>query len=124
MALVRAVPLLSFLDTARSTSHAGTAYSTELPTSAQALYAGWHLTSALATSTSRVIVVTVQSASSSGFGTLTTEISFSLTSGEGSSWARYASPSTDQPWRRANLVMTTAASTDNTWKGIVWAGFA
>ena len=119
--LIRATPLKDFLTTALSTTAVGTAYSTIAPEAGQRVYAGWHLTSASAASTARVLVVTVQSASSSGFSPLTTEISFALTSSEGSSWG-YATPSTDRPWRRALLTMTTAASTANTWRGLVWAG--
>ena len=119
--LIRATPLKDFLTTALSTTAIGTAYSTIAPEAGQRVYAGWHLTSASAASTARVLVVTVQSASSSGFATATTEISFALTSSEGSSWG-YATPSTDRQWRRALLTMSTAASTANTWKGLVWTG--
>jgi hypothetical protein len=120
--LIRATPLKDFLTTALSTTAIGTAYSTIAPEAGQRVYAGWHLTSASAASTARVLVVTVQSASSSGFAAATTEISFALTSSEGSSWGSAVSPSTDRPWRRALLTMSTAASTANTWKGLVWTG--
>lgn len=122
MALVRAVPLKSFLDSALSTSIAGTAYTTDAPVSGQSYYAGLHFTSAPA-STARICRVTIQAASSSGFSLLTTEIEFTLSgTSEGSTWYRNTAPSTDRPWRRAFLTMSTAASTAGTWKGHVWGG--
>lgn len=119
--LIRAVPLKDFLASALSTTAVGTAYSTVAPESGQRVFAGFHLTSASAASTARVLVVSVQSASSSGFTSPTAEITFALTSSEGSTWS-YATPSTDRQWRRALLTMSTAASTANTWKGLVWGG--
>lgn len=119
--LVRAVPLIDFLATARSTTAIGTAYSTVAPVTGQRVFAALHLTSASAVSTARVLVGSIQAASSSGFSPLTTEIFFALTSSEGSTWS-YATPSTDRMWRRAALTMSTAASTANTWKGLIWAG--
>lgn len=121
MALVRAIPLLDFLSTARSTTASGTAVSTEAPVLGQTLVGALHLTCGSAT-TSRVLAASVQSASSSGFGSLTTELTFTLTSSEGSDYQSLASPSTDRPWRRARLVMSTAASTAGSWKGLIWMG--
>lgn len=122
--LVRAVPLCDFLTNALSTTAASTAYSTEFPVSGQRVFGGFHLTSyySSAGSTARVLAVTIQSASSSGFGAATTEIIFTLTSSEGSTWGYQSAPSTDREWRRAMLTMSTAASTQGTWKGLVWAG--
>lgn len=120
MALIRAVPLKNFLDTALSTTASGSAYSTVPPNTGQKLYAAMHLTGI---STGRTLAMTVQSASSSGFGSLTTEISFALTSERGSTWKTLASPSTDRAWRRARWVLSTAASTAGTWNGLVWIGF-
>lgn len=118
--LVRAVPLIDFLANTRSTTAAGTAYSTVFPVAGQRVYAALHLTSASAASTSNVLVASVQAASSSGFSPLTTEIYFALTSSEGSTWG-YATPSTDRQWRRGYLAMS-ATTTANTWKGLLWGG--
>lgn len=121
MALIRAIALKNFLTNSLSTTDAstGSIYSTVAPTSGQTLYAAMHLT---AVSTGRTFVMTIQSASSSGFGTKTTEVSFTLTSAIGSTWASLASPSTDRPWRRANWTLSTAASTAGSWNGLVWFG--
>lgn len=122
MALVRAVPLKNFLDTALSTTAAGTAYSTVFPTAGQLVYAALHLTSV---STGRTLVMTIQSASSSGFTGATTEITFSLTSVRGATMQN-ATPSTAREWRRANWTLSTgttaAGSTAGTWAGLVWGG--
>ena len=122
--LVRAIPLKSFLDTALSTTAATAAasYTTQPPDAGYAIYAGVHLTSVGAGTTTRLLVVTVQAASSSGFSPLTTEFTFALTSSEGSTWQRSTAGSTDRPWRRALLTMSTTASTANSWKGHVWWG--
>lgn len=122
MALIRAIPLKDFLATALSTSGNTVAanYTTQPPTSGQKIYAALHLT---AVSTGRTLVMTVQSASSSGFGSLTTEISFALTSERGSTWKTATAPSTDRPWRRATWVLSTAASTAGSWNGLVYFGF-
>lgn len=120
MPLIRAVPLKDFRATALSTTANGTALSTEAPTAGQRLYAALHLLSA---STARTFVGTIQSASSSGFGTKTTEITFSLTTVAGATWAELASPSTDRPWRRATWTISTAGgSTGGTWTGLFWVG--
>ena len=119
MALVRAIPIADFLDTALSTSQA-LGYSTAPPATGQKLYAALTLT---AISTGRSFVASVQSASSSGFGTLTSEIQFALTSEVGTTWKTLAAPSTDQPWRRLNVSLSTASSTDGTWNGLAWVGF-
>lgn len=120
MALVRAVALKDFRDTALSTSANGTAYSTVPPASGERLFAALHLTGV---STGRTFVGKVQSASSSGFGSATDEITFSLTSERGSTWKTLASPSTDRSWRRFSWTLSTAASTAGTWTGLAWIGF-
>ena len=120
MALVRVVPLKDFISSALSTTAVGTAYSTVAPVSGQRAIAAIHLT---AVSTGRTFVGAVQSASSSGFATITTEFQFALTSAIGSTWQTLASPSTDRPWRRASWTLSTAASTGGTWNGLIWVGF-
>lgn len=120
MPLVKVVPLKDFRDTALSTTANGTAYSTGTPVSGQKLYAALHLTQV---STGRALVVSVQSASSSGFGAVTTEVQFALSSERGSTWKEYASPSTDRPWRRSRWTMSTAGgSTGGSWKGLIYVG--
>lgn len=118
MAIVRAVALKNFLDTALSTTAAGTAYSTVAPTSTQTVYGVMHLT---AVSTGRSWVALIQSASSSGFGSPTSEFSFALTSAVGSTW-KTATASTDRAWRRASWTLSTASSTGGTWNGLIWVG--
>lgn len=119
MALVRVVPLKDFLASALSTSFNGSAFSTDLPVSGQKLYGGLVLTTI---STGRTFAGSIQSASSSGFGAVTTELQFALTSEVGSTWKAYATPSTDRPWRRCAATMSTAASTAGSWTGLLWAG--
>ena len=123
MALVRAIPVLDFLATALSTTATGATYSTKPPNTGEAGFYGMHLTSVGAGTTTRLLVATVQSASSSGFSPLTTEFTFSLTSSEGSTWGRLSAPSTDRMWRRAVVTMSTTASTANSWKGLIEYGF-
>lgn len=122
MALIRVSSLKDFRGTALSTSGftPAASYSTQPPDAGESLYAGLHLT---AVSTGRTFVGTVQSASSSGFGALTTEITFALTSAVGSTWQTLATPSTDRPWRRLAWVLSTASSTAGTWTGLGWIGF-
>jgi hypothetical protein len=121
MALVRACPLKDFTDTANplSTTANGTALSTGVPSLGQKVYAALSLT---VVSTGRTFAATVQSASSSGFGTPTTEFAFALTSAIGTTWLSLAAPSTDRPWRRARWVLSTVASTAGSWNGLIWVG--
>ena len=125
MALVRAIPLKDFRATALSTTQntAAASYTTQFPASGDSLYTWMHLTSVGAGTTTRLLVATVQAASSSGFSPITTEATFSLTSSEGSTWQRIASPSTDRQWRRAVLTMSTGTSTAHSWKGLINIGF-
>ena len=121
MALIRACALKDFRATALSTGANGTAFSTALPNSGDRLFATLHLT---AVSTARSFVGTVQSASSSGFGAVTTEATFTLTSAIGSTWKVVSGPSTDRAWRRFTWAISTAGgSTGGSWNGLVWIGF-
>lgn len=123
MALLRAVPLKDFRTNALSTTAAGTAFSTVAPVAGQSFYGGLHLTCATLGTTARMLVMLIQSASSSGFGAPTTRATFALSTGVGAEWATpVASPSTDQPWWRASWTLSTAVSTGGTWKGLVWMG--
>lgn len=125
MALVRCTPLKDFRTTAASlsTSAAGTAFNIGAATIGQQLYGGLHLTSASLGTTARVLVMAIQSASSSGFGVLTTQLSFALSTGPGAEWATpVGSLSTDQIWWRVAWGLSTAASTGGVWKGLAWMG--
>ena len=119
MPLVRVMPLKNFIETALSTTAASSPLSTSLPVSGQKVYGGLHLTAA---STGRTLVMTLQSASSSGFGSLTTEITFALTSAIGATMQAFETPSTDRAWRRATWTLSTAASTAGSWNGLVYVG--
>ena len=118
MAIVRAIPIADFRATALSTSQ-NVGYSTAPPNAGERLYAALHLT---AVSTGRTFVGVVQAASSSG-GSYTNEITFALTSEVGSTWQTLAAPSTDRPWRRLGVTLSTAASTAGSWNGLAWIGF-
>jgi hypothetical protein len=120
MALVRATALQNFLVTALSTTAASTAPSTWAVASGQRVIGALHLTGI---STGRTFVGSVQSASSSGFGAITSELQFALTSVVGSTWKTLTGASTDRPWRRAAWTLSTAASTAGTWTGMIWAGY-
>ncbi len=123
MALIRAVPLKSFLETSLSTSGTGTAFNLGAATTGQYVYAAMHLTSASLGTTARMLVMAVQAASSSGFGAATTDFTFALSTDIGSTWpARLSGLSTDQVWWRASWTLSTAASTGGTWKGLVYMG--
>jgi len=120
MPLVKIMPLKDFRATALSTSGSGTAKSSDAPVSGQKLYAGLHLTQV---STGRSFVGLIQSASSSGFGSVTNEITFALTSERGSTWKETSTLSTDRPWRRFSWTLSTAGgSTGGSWKGLSWMG--
>lgn len=119
--IIRVMPLKDFRDTAQTTSVNGSPYSTVAPTAGQRLYGALHLTQGF-DSTARVLVASVQSASSSGFGAVTTELQFALSTDNGSTWKETSAPSTDRPWRRGVLTMSTAASTSGSWKGTLYAG--
>lgn len=118
MALIRTVALKDFSVTALSTSANGSVYSTVAPTSTQQVYGTLHLTGV---STGRTFVGTIQSASSSGFGAVTTEFTFTLSSAVGASMTAVTG-STDRPWRRATWTMSTAASTAGSWTGLFGVG--
>lgn len=124
MALIRALPLKDFRAAALSTTDASTAYQFGALTTGQQLYAALHLTSVAGGTTARVIVMTVQSATASGFGSPTTQItSLTRSTAVGAQWATpVGSLSTEHTWWRAQWTMSTAASTAGTWKGLVYMG--
>jgi hypothetical protein len=119
MALVRTVPLKDFLASALSTTAVGTPHSTIAPTSTQSVYGLLHLTGV---STGRTFVGTIQAASSSGFGAVTTEFTFGTLSSAIGGVMTAATGSTDRPWRRATWTLSTASSTAGSWTGFFGVG--
>ena len=119
--LVRAIPLKNFLVTAISTTANGTAFDLGQVSSSQSLYGALHLMTAA--STARALSMTIQSATSSGFTTPTTRITFTLSSARGSTWALPVSGlSTDPKFWRAAWTLSTAISTEGAPTGLVWMG--
>lgn len=126
MALVRAVALKDFRTEstggALSTAQNGSAYSTVAPVSGQVLHGCLHLT---AISTARTFAASIQSASSSGFASITSEIQWAMTTELASTWKTLSSPSTDRMWRRFAVTISTAAgSTGGSWNGLAWMAFS
>lgn len=122
MALVRAFAVKDFRATALSTTDVSTGYQFGAATSGASVYAGLHLTSAYG-STDRVMVMLVESATASGFAAPTTRFTFALTTAVGSTWGTPVSNiSTEDTWWRGNWTLSTAASTNGTWKGLVYMG--
>lgn len=124
MALVRVAPLKDFRGSALSTTDVSTGYQFGGLTSGQRAYAALHLTCASLGTTARVLAMTIQSATASGFGSPTTRFTFSLSTDEGAEWGTpVAAPSTENLWWRANWTLSTAASTGGTWRGLAYLGF-
>ena len=123
MALVRVSALKDFRANALSTTVVSTGYNLGAPTTGQKVYAALHLTSASLGTTSRMLVMTLQSASSSGFSPQTQVASFVLSTAAGAEWASPAgSLSTDRIWWRADWTLSTVVSTGGTWKGLTYMG--
>lgn len=122
MALVRVTSLKDFQATALSTTDVTTAYQLGALTTGQKIYGVLHLTSGYS-STARVAVFTIQTATASAFGSPTTQISFSRSTAQGAEWGTpIGSISTEHTWFRGRWVMTTTASTAGTWKGVLETG--
>lgn len=121
--LVRAIPLANFLDTALSTGvTVGSAFNLGHAATSEQLYAGWHVT-ALSTGLAASISAIVEAASSSGFGTASTRISFSALTCKAGVWATPITPnalSTDQPWYRTRITQSTGSSTGAASNGLLW----
>lgn len=123
MALVRAQALKDFRGTGLSTTDVTTAYQLGALTTGQQAYAAFHLTSASLGTTARVLVMTIQSATASGFGSPSTRFTFGLSTVIGGEWGTpVGALSTEHSWWRAVYTMSTAASTGGAWKGLVWMG--
>lgn len=122
MALVRMTALKDFRATSLSTTDVTTAYQLGALTTGQKLYGALHLTTGAA-STARVAVFTIQSATASAFGSPSTQISFTRSTLEGAEWGTpIGGLSTEHTWFRGRWVMSTAASTAGTWKGVLEVG--
>jgi hypothetical protein len=123
MSLIKAVPLKNFLSNSLSTTAVSTAYEVGAATTGQKAYFGMHLTSASLGTTARVLVMTVQSATASGFGSPTTRATFTLSTQIGGQWGTpVGALSTEHKWWRTSWTLSTAASTGGTWKGLVYMG--
>ncbi len=120
MAIVRVAALKDFRANALSTSQNATAYDLGPLTAAQKLVGLFHLT--CTNTTQRTLVATIQGASSSGFGVVSTGFTFGLSTAIGSTWPAPVTISTDLRYFRSAFVMSTAASTGGTWKGLVGMG--
>lgn len=124
MALVRMSALKDFRDTGLSTTDVTTGHQLGALSSGQKVYAAVHLTSASLGTTARMLVMTVQSATASGFGSPTARASFALSTLAGAEWATpVGGLSTEHSWWRASWALSTAASTGGVWKGLVEVGF-
>lgn len=118
MALVRVIPLKDASVTALSSGDVSTGYDiSSLFTSGatQKLFAGLHLTMICSTALGPdSFQAFIQSASSSGFATLTTEFVFTAMTSRGAQWG--TSPnvaqvgSTDRKWWRARWTLSTASN--------------
>jgi hypothetical protein len=120
MALLRVIALKDASATALSSGANGTAYDlSSLFTSggAQKLYAGLHVTQMCSTAAGPdSLAVFVQSASSSGFATATTEIIFTAMTSKGAQWAttglmaQLTISSTDRKFFRTRWTLSTGSN--------------
>lgn len=109
MALTRVIPLMDASQTAQSSGTVGAAQDlSSVITAGQRLYAGLHVTRQSTDSLQAMI----QSASSSGFGTATTEFIFSARTQRGAEWASSGGVvlgSTDRKWFRMRTTLSTGS---------------
>lgn len=123
MALVRAIALKDFRTNGLSTTDVSTGVQVGGLTTGQKLYAGLHLTSASLGTTVRMLLMTIQSATSSGFSSPSTRAQFALSTAQGAEWAApVGGLSTDHTFFRASWGLSTGSSTGGAWKGLVWMG--
>lgn len=122
---VKATVLENFLSTALSTgANNGGAVGYVHCSTGEKLYAGWHVT-AVSTGLASSVSAVIQAASSSGFASSNTRISFSALDNKGSAVATPVASSalsTDQPWLRAVITVSTGSSTGAVANGLIWAG--
>lgn len=120
MALVRAIALKDASATALSSGDNSTGYDlSSLFTSGatQKIYAGLHITQMCSTAAGPdSLAVFIQSASSSGFATATTEVIFTAQTSKGAQWASTAMmaqltiSSTDRKWFRTRWTLSTGSN--------------
>jgi hypothetical protein len=122
MALVGVTALKDFRTNGLSTSDVSTGVQLGPLTATQKLYAGLALTAASLGTTARMLLMSIQAASSSGFGAASTPTQFALSTAQGAEWGVPVPVSTDLPWFRASWTLSTGSSTGGSWKGIVFAG--
>lgn len=120
MALVRVTPIKDFRATALSTTDNSTGYLLGALTTGQKLYGGLHLTQPA--STDRPLVFTVQGATSSAFGALTTALAFTQSSARGAQLLSVGALSTELKWWRTKWLLATTASTAGSVKGLGYLG--
>lgn len=122
--LVRTIALDNALSTAWSTdANTGTAVNVVHCTTAEKLYAGFHVT-AFSTGLNGSISAVIQAASSSGFATSNNRISFTAMTCKAGVWATpiaASALSTDQPFLRSVVTVSSATSTGATANGVIWA---
>lgn len=110
MALARVIPLKDASQSAVSSGANGTAYDlSSVMTAGQSLYAGLHVT----TQSTDSLQAMVQSASSSGFATATTEFIFGARTSRGAEWATSGGVligSTDRKFWRLRWTLSTGSN--------------
>jgi len=121
MAIVRVAALKDFRATSVTTCQPGTAFDIGALGSTQFLVGFLHLT--CSTFVTRPFVATIQCASSSGFlNVTTTAMTFGISTAIGSTWPAPVAVSTDKRYFRSKIWLSTAASTDGSWKGLMGMG--
>lgn len=121
--LLRAVVLNDFSASALSTGTTnGTAYQLPTPTTCESLYAGVHVLG-VSTALGGTVQVLVQNGSSSGFGVSATRVTFSAATcrqGQYATPVASANLSTDMPFWRVQVVVSTGSSTGAQATGLAW----
>lgn len=121
--VAKAIALHDFTGTALSTGVTnGTAFQFGAVSTCQALYAGLHVT-ALSTTLGTTITGVIQAATSSGFASPSTRITFTAQSCKAASWATPVAASalsTDQLFWRAQFTVSTGTSTGGSANGLIW----
>lgn len=128
--LVHSVVLDNALSSAWSTvtgGNLGTAIplSTSGMSTSESLYGGFHVTALSTGINSLGISAVIAAASSSGFATSNTRITFAARTCKGGQWATpiaSSALSTDQPFVRAVVTVATGTSTGNSANGLIWVG--
>lgn len=126
--LVHAVVLDNALSTVWSTGvNNGTAIplSTSGMSTDEKLYGGMHITALSTGIVSNGISAVIAAASSSGFGSSNTRITFSAKTCKSGTWATpivSSALSTDQPFVRAVITVATGTSTGYQASGLIWVG--